>query len=97
VTKEHLYFDVLFDDPVFVAKVKERWNKHESRLREIPAFIDSEAARIRNSEVINHQMWPVTQNTNEDIDLTFAEAVARMKQSYENKLEFMDKEIDRLK
>ena len=97
VTKEHLYFDVLFDDPVFVAKVKERWNKHESRLREIPAFIDSEAARIMTSESINHQMWPVTQNTNEDIDLTFMEAVARMKKSYETKLEFMDKEIEKLK
>lgn len=96
VTKEHLYFDVLFDDPVFVAKVKERWNKHESRLKEIPAFIDSEAARIMTSESINHQMWPVTQNTNEDIDLTFMEAVARMRKSYETKLEFMDKEIDKL-
>jgi hypothetical protein len=41
-------------------------------------------------------MWPVTQNTNEDIDLTFMEAVARMKKSYETKLEFMDKEINKL-
>lgn len=41
-------------------------------------------------------MWPVTQNTNEDIDLSFAEAVARMKQSYEAKLEFMDRGIEKL-
>jgi hypothetical protein len=41
-------------------------------------------------------MWPVTQNTNEDINLSFSEAVARMKMSYEAKLEFMDKEIANL-
>jgi hypothetical protein len=52
-----------------------------------------EAERIRNSEEMNHQMWPVTKDTNEDIDLSFPEAVARMKQSYEAKLEFMDKAI----
>lgn len=96
VTKNHLYFDILFTDPVFVAKVKERWSMYEEKLRAIPQFIESEAQRIRNSEEVNHQMWPVTQNTNEDIDLSFAEAVARMKQSYEAKLEFMDRGIEKL-
>ena len=93
VTKNHFYFDALFKDSVFVAKVKERWNLYEAKLRAIPRFIDVEAERIRNSEEMNHQMWPVTKDTNEDIDLSFPEAVARMKQSYEAKLEFMDKAI----
>ena len=96
VTKTHLYYDVLFTDPVFVAAVKERWNLYEAKLRAIPQFIEAEAQRIRNSEEVNHQMWPVTQNTNEDINLSFSEAVARMKMSYEAKLEFMDKEIANL-
>ena len=96
VTKTHLYYDVLFTDPVFVAAVKERWNLYETKLRAIPQFIEAEAQRIRNSEEVNHQMWPVTQNTNEDINLSFSEAVARMKMSYEAKLEFMDKEIANL-
>ena len=96
VTKTHLYYDVLFTDPVFVAAVKERWNLYEPKLRAIPEFIEAEAQRIRNSEEVNHQMWPVTQNTNEDINLSFSEAVARMKMSYEAKLEFMDKEIANL-
>ena len=93
VSKSTLYYDALFEDPTFVATVKERWNKHLPRFREIPAFIQAEADKIRNSEEMNHQMWPVTQNTNEDINLSFTEAVARMKQSYEQKLEFMDREI----
>ena len=94
VSKSTLYYDALFEDPTFVATVKERWNKHLPRFREILAFIQAEADKIRNSEEINHQMWPVTKDTNEDIDLSFTEAVARMKQSYEQKLEFMDREIN---
>lgn len=93
VTRNHLYYDVLFTDPLFVDRVKERWNMHVAKLRAIPKFIESEADRIRNSEDVNHQMWPVTQNTNGDIDLSFSEAVARMKRSYEAKLEFMDRGI----
>lgn len=96
VTKGHLYYEVLFTDPVFVAAVKERWNLYEAKLRAIPQFIEAEAQRIRNSEEMNHQMWPVTQNTNQDIDLSFSEAVARMKSSYQAKLEFMDKGIANL-
>ena len=94
VSKSALYYDALFEDPTFVATVKERWNKYLPRFREILAFIQAEADKIRNSEEINHQMWPVTKDTNEDIDLSFTEAVARMKQSYEQKLEFMDREIN---
>ena len=97
VSKSTLYFDVLFNDPVFVATVKERWNKHEARFREITAFIQAEADRIKNSEELNYRMWPVTQDTNGDIDLSFAEAIARMKTSYEQKLEFMDREINAMK
>jgi hypothetical protein len=96
VTKSHLYYDALFNDPVFVATVKERWGKHRSALLEIPAFIEAEAERIRNSEEMNHAMWPVTQDTNGDIDLTFIEAVERMKKSYETKFDFMDKEISKM-
>lgn len=95
-TREHIYYDILFTDPTFKARVKERWNRHVERLRQIPDFIESEALRIRNSEAINHQMWPVTQNTNEDIDLSFPDAVARMKKAYEDKLEFMDREISKM-
>lgn len=97
VTKSHLYFDVLFTDPVFVSRVKQRWNLYEGKFRSVDQFIESEAQRIRNSEEMNHQMWPVTQNTNEDIHLSFSEAVTRMRQSYQAKLEFMDRGIDAMK
>lgn len=91
----YLYYGRLFQDPVFKARAKERWGMFKSRFQEIPQFIDAEAKKIRSSESMNHIMWPVTSNVNKDISLTFDEAVAKMKQSYTDKFNWMDETISR--
>ena len=95
-----LYYSRLFQDPQFKARAKERWNALEAGFREIPAYIESEAERIKGSESMNHKMWPITLDSpgcqglvNEDESLTFKEAVARMKSAYEGKLNWMDSQI----
>ena len=93
-SNKHLYYDRLFQDPEFKARVKERWNLFRSAFLTIPDYIDAEADAIRNSEVMNHALWPITQNTNGDINLTFDEAVARMKKSYSDKMNWMDRTIN---
>lgn len=96
-----LYYSRLFQDSQFKKKVKERWNKHENGFREIIDYIDSEAERIRNSESMNHEMWPITLDApgcqglvNGDEGLSFDEAVARMKKAYSDKLEYMDRTLN---
>ena len=95
-----LYYSRLFQDPQFKARAKERWNALEAGFREIPAYIESEAERIKGSESMNHKMWPITLDSpgcqglvNKDESLTFEEAVARMKSAYEGKLNWMDSQI----
>lgn len=52
------YYPILFKDPVFVNRVKERWNKYKSRWREdIPNFIDRKYLAIRKSALRNEAMW----------------------------------------
>lgn len=89
----HLYYGRLFEDPVFKARAKERWNMLKDEFRKIPEFIDSEAERIRSSESMNHILWPVTSNVNKDISLSFDAAVVKMKNSYTDKLNWMDQTI----
>ena len=84
----------MFYPEEFKARVKERWNLFRSAFQTIPDYIDAEADAIRNSEVMNHALWPITQNTNGDINLTFDEAVARMKKSYSDKMNWMDRTIN---
>ena len=95
-----IYYDRLFQDPQFKQRVKERWNMFESGFREVSGYIQSEADRIRNSESMNHTLWPITQDVigyypNGDETKTFDQAVSRMITAYSEKLEWMDTTINR--
>ena len=94
--KDALYYGRLFQDPKFRSVVKERWAKFSDDFRTLPDFIRSEAGYIRNSEKMNHRMWPITQVVNQDEKLSFDDAVARMISAYESKLNWMDREISKL-
>ena len=90
---ENIYYGRLFQDPVFKARAKERWNMLKGKFAEIPEFIDAEAEKIRKSESMNHVLWPVTSNINKDISLSFDAAVEKMKTSYIDKMNWMDQTI----
>jgi spore coat protein CotH len=96
-----LYYDRLFQDAQFKARVKERWNALKADLSTIPDFIDSEAARIKGSESMNHNMWPCNTKevigyiVNQDEDMTFEQAINRMKSAYSGKFNWMDSQINR--
>ena len=91
--KKHLYYPALFEDAEFVSKVKERWPAAKTKFDKIADFIDTEAAKIRNSDKINIAMWPISKRVNGDETMSFDEAVARLKKSYTDKLNWLDKQI----
>lgn len=91
-----LYYPKLFQNPTFIARVKERWALLNPEFKKISAFIENEAKKISQSEKMNHSLWPITQSVNEDESLTFDEAVQRMKAAYEEKLQWLDGAISKL-
>ena len=93
VIRKYLYYPVLFKDKEFVEIVKERWPSAKEKFDKIPAFIDSEMERLRNSNAINNEMWPITKTVNGDEHMSYDEAVARMKKAYVDKLEWLDNQI----
>lgn len=94
--KRALYYSRLFQSTAFVSKVKERWTLLKPRFDEISAFIESEAERIKQSEKMNHALWPINQNVNGDENMTFDEAVQRMKRAYEEKLRWLGEAVSKL-
>ena len=94
--KDALYYGRLFQDPEFIALVKERWAVLKPEFETLPDYISSEAERIRSSEYMNHMMWPITQVVNKDEGMSFDNAVEGMISSYTAKLKWMDKEIGKL-
>ena len=91
--KDFIYYGRLFEDPVFVSIVKERWAMHKSKFDNIPDYIRTVAAKIKKSNETDKTIWPMDSTVNEDQDMTFDEAVEHMIMAYKTKLQWLDEEI----
>lgn len=65
----HPFFSRFFDDPVFVARFKERWASVQEELAEMPQFIEALAKRLERSQAQNFWKWPATQNNGHDREI----------------------------
>lgn len=93
---EAIYFGRLFQDEVFVARVKERWELLKPRFDTVSAYITSEAERLAPSASVNLKMWPISMVVNGDEKLSFEAAVNRMRSSYESKVRWLNNYINNL-
>lgn len=85
-----LWYGYLFKHDAFKSLVKERWLALKPEFEKVFTYIDEKAEYIRESNEINLEMWPVTQNVNEDIDLSYDDAVNRMKEAYRERITELD-------
>ena len=95
------YYQYLFEDPLFVAALKERWNLVKPRLDMIPDFIDKMAEY--NKPAFDHNVsagknpraarWSYNPPDN---FTSWLEAVAYMKDFYTRRLAWLDTEINKL-
>ena len=92
-----LFYPALLKDEKFRARLIERWDAQKDALKELPAYIDQQADRIRLSEAFNHNLWPILDsingNENGDTHMTFQESVDRIKKAFLDKWEWMDRNI----
>lgn len=82
------------EDPRFRAIAKTRWMNYREDLARIPEYIDALAATLVASDRINIALWPISRTTNQDVDLSYSEAVARLKQAYTEKFNWLDTNIN---
>ncbi|AEF82863.1 CotH kinase family protein [Leadbettera azotonutricia] len=54
---KHSFLNRFFDDPVFCARYKERWNEMYPSIRTIDAFVDVMAALVAKSDIENARCW----------------------------------------
>lgn len=91
-----IYYERLFEDPAFVARVKERWAELKPAFEEIPPFIEAEKVRLDKSASINIELWPISSRTNGDETLSYDAAVTRMINAYRSRLQTIDRIITSL-
>lgn len=95
--KKSIFYPALLKDEKFRERLVERWDKYKDELKKLPDYIDSQAELIRQSEQVNHNMWPINNDENGDENMTFQESVDRIKKAFLDKWEWMDQNIRDLK
>ena len=96
-----IWYSRLFEDPAFREKVRVRFKELLPQLETIPAYIDECEALLRKSAELNFSMWDpsgdATQNggkiINGDERITYAEAVARIRQIYQDRLKVIGSKL----
>ena len=91
-----LYYEQLFKDAEFIARLKERWALLKPLFETVPNYINAESAKIEISNRINIAMWPISERINGDETMPYNEAVARMIEAYNLKLLWLDETIAKL-
>lgn len=81
------------EDSQFRALAKQHWMRYREALATIPDYIDALAATLVESDAINSKMWPIDRTTNQDVTLSYPDAVARLKRAYREKYEWLDETI----
>jgi len=95
------YYQYMFEDPLFVAALKERWNLVKPRLDKIPGFIDkmTEYNKLAYDHNVSGGKNPRAKRgyySPPDNFRNWSEAVSYMKTFYTQRLEWLDSAINGL-
>lgn len=98
------YYYFLCHDQDFVDRIKELWALRKSEFAKLPAYIDEMVEKIALSQHFDEKMWPYdpslesqeNRKDNHDYGLSYPDAITRMINSFNSKLEWMDGEFEDL-
>ena len=97
-----LWFSYLLANTAFKNRLKQRWTALKPSFETLVDYIDEQADLIQESEWNNWQMWPCYPNpitedgsgmVNHDENLSFQEAIDRMKDALTQRISVLDKWI----
>jgi hypothetical protein len=95
------FFSKFFQDPIFLAKYKEKWNKMYYGIVSIPDFIDDMARKLEKSAKQNFQTWwyktyaPFT-NTREPQPNDFSKSISSLKNWYNTHVSYLNSELNKV-
>jgi hypothetical protein len=97
IIKNIKWYERLFQDPAFVAKVKERFTYFYNHKNDILKEIDADVHYLRNAIPENNNKWEVFDSSSaEEVRKQYEREVATMKSWIENRLDWLNGEFNKL-
>lgn len=92
-----MYYPYLLKDDKFKQRLIEIWDERKNEFKGLSEYLDKMTEYLALSAGANHKMWPLgDQKQNGDEDLSFEYAVDRMKEGFEAKWNWMDRNISKI-
>lgn len=92
-----MYYPYLLKDEKFKTRLIEIWEERKNEFKGLSEYLDGMADYLTLSVGVNHRMWPLDgQSQNEDETYSFQQAVSTMKEGFEAKWNWMDRNISKL-
>jgi len=92
------WFSRLFQDPAFVARVREIWNDIKTdQLAALPQSIDTRAAALQQAQLNNFQRWPILENyvwPNNRIPGSYTGEIGYFKEWLDARIAWMDSQFN---
>ncbi|MDD6254239.1 MAG: CotH kinase family protein [Bacteroidales bacterium] len=85
-----LWYGYLFKDPVFVARLKEKWAESKPEFEKVVGDIEDITYEIRRSARYTIKMWPTDSRDNGDETMSFDDAALRLKNAYAERIKTLD-------
>ncbi len=93
------WFNLMMNDSAFVGKLQTRWNELKPELEAVVSFIDEQALSLDKARVRNFNKWDI----NVSVDWvnfpslgSYEKEVLYLKEFYSGRLNWLDKEINKL-
>ncbi len=97
VIKNSKWYDRLFQDPAFVAKVKERFTYFYNHKNDILKEIDADSYYLRNALIENNNKWEVFEVYSiSELNRLYKDEVSAMKTWFENRLDWLNEEFSKM-
>lgn len=92
-----LYFEKLFEDPIFVERLKYKWDVYKPLWETIiPEFIEKKYNQIHRAAERNEKMWPNWTFHNKYPQVSYYDYIQEMKKAFMLQLELLDNKIKAL-
>lgn len=93
--KDSFWYKRLFTDPIFVSKVKERFDVIYNHKQDIMQYIDENSADLRSTAINNCMEW-YNLSTVEDAESNYDYWIVTLKQWLNNRLDWLKTEFDKM-
>ena len=99
-TSNQYYYYYLCHNQSFVNKIKTLWSKYNEEFAKLPDYITTMKTKLTDSQKFDQKKWPNwnqgNRRDNGDYNLSFEEAINRMTDSFEDRIEWFNGKIEDL-